>query len=283
VSGGCIEAGLVDAAQDLDAPIRVIDFAIDDDTARRAGLPCGGNVVVALFRPDSALLARLAQRWAQRLPAALVLDLASGAQTLVDQAGSHGGPPPSEAVCADIAARLVSGTSGCPAEGLFVRIHEPTTVLVVVGAVHVTQVLVAMAELVGFRVVVIDPRRSFATADRFPGATLISRQPEEALPDLVLDSRTALITLAHVAALDDAALIRGLASEAFYVGALGSRRTHAKRLQRLAGLGVPPQSLARIHAPVGLDIGAANPAEIAVSVLAQVIAARHGKPSRRPE
>jgi xanthine dehydrogenase accessory factor len=273
VSGGCIEAGLVEAAQDLDGPVRVVDFAVDDDTARRAGLPCGGTVSVALFRPDPGLLARLAALRNSRTAAALLLDLTDGSQSVV-----------TADACADdgIAARLASGSSGMAADDLFARIHEPATVLVVVGAVHVTQVLVAMAGLVGIRVVVIDPRRSFATAERFPGATLISRQPEEALPELPLDSRTAVVTLAHVAALDDATLIRGLASEAFYVGALGSRRTHAKRLQRLAGLGVAAAGLARIHAPVGLDIGAANPAEIAVAVLAQVIAARRGKPSQRP-
>ncbi|MBF0325155.1 MAG: XdhC family protein [Alphaproteobacteria bacterium] len=281
VSGGCIEAAVVEAAQDLGRPIQVMDFAIDDDTARRAGLPCGGNVVVALIRPDSVLLARLAQRTAQRQPAALVIDLATGQQTLVDPVGNHGHLALSPEVMADIGQRLASGQSGCPSEGLFARIHEPATVLVVVGAVHVTQSLVAMAELVGFKVVVVDPRRAFATPERFPGATLISRQPEEALPELILDSRTAIVTLAHVAALDDATLIRGLDSDAFYVGALGSRRTHAKRLQRLAGLGVGAEALARIHAPVGLDIGAANPAEIAVSVLAQIIAARRGKPSQR--
>jgi xanthine dehydrogenase accessory factor len=284
VSGGCIEAGVVQAAQDLDQDrqVAVMDFAVDDDTARRAGLPCGGNVVVALFRPDLAMLARLAQRRAERHAAALVVDLETGRQTLVDGDGNHGALPLTPEMLSDIAARLRSGASGLPAENLFARVHEPGTVLVVVGAVHVTQSLVAMAELVGLKVVVIDPRRSFATAERFPGATLISRQPEEALADLVLDSRTAIVTLAHVASLDDATLIRGLASEAFYVGALGSRRTHAKRLQRLAGLGVPPEALTRIHAPVGLDIGAANPPEIAVSVLAQVIAARRGKPSQRP-
>lgn len=261
VSGGCVEAGVIQAAQDLAEADRVrpVTFAAGE---ARVGLHCGGGLTVALFRPDADVLARLADLRHQGRDHGLGLDLVTGTQRVVK----------------DVAGR----DSGMVGEGRFLRVERVPVTLVVVGAVHVTQALAVMAGAVGFRMVVVDPRRSFATPERFPGVELVTRQPEVALAELKMGPRTAVVALAHVASIDDAALVRALDSDAFYVGALGSTRTHAKRLARLAGLGITEDRLARIHAPVGLDIGAANAGEIAVAVLAQIIAALRGKASHRP-
>lgn len=270
VSGGCIEAGVVARAEEMaeDEKSCRLDYGVTDEQAWSSGLPCGGNISVALFRPDPTCLDRLLQLEAAREPAALALDIDSGRQSVETLSSSD----------PIIRERILQGSSGMEGGALFLRVHDPALRLVVVGAVHVTQAVCALARVMGFEVIVVDPRRSFATAQRFPDVTLLARQPESALAEIRLDARTAVVTLAHVPQIDDGALIQGLRSPAFYVGALGSRRTHAKRLQRLEGAGMTPEELARIHAPVGLNIGAATPAEIALSVLAEVVAARHGKP-----
>lgn len=269
ISGGCIEAGVVAKAEEMQDETQVcrLDYGVTDEQAWSSGLPCGGNISVALFRPEPSCLDSLLQVEAAREPAALTLNLDSGLQSVATLSASDPA----------IRERILQGASGMEGDSLFLRVHDPALRLVVVGAVHVTQALCALARVMGFEVVVIDPRRSFATLQRFPDVALLARQPESALADIRLDARTAVITLAHVPQIDDGALILGLRSPAFYVGALGSRRTHAKRLQRLEGAGMTAQELARIHAPVGLNIGAATPAEIALSVLAEVVAARHGK------
>jgi xanthine dehydrogenase accessory factor len=148
--------------------------------------------------------------------------------------------------------------------------------MVIVGAVHITQALAPMAAMAGFEVTVIDPRRAFATAERLPGVTVTTEWPDEALARIGLDAQTAVVTLSHDPKLDDPALIAALQSQCFYIGALGSSRTHAKRVARLTEAGLA-DAIPRIRAPVGLDLGGRSPAEIAVSVLAQVIQARYSK------
>jgi xanthine dehydrogenase accessory factor len=152
----------------------------------------------------------------------------------------------------------------------FVAIHNPPLRLIVVGAVHIAQALVPMARIAGYDPVLIDPRESFASAARFPGETVLDDWPDEALRGLGLDGRTALVLLTHDPKLDDPALAEALRSGVFYIGALGSARTHAKRVARLAAAGFSEAEIARIHGPVGLDIGAAGPSEIAVSILAEM-------------
>lgn len=163
-----------------------------------------------------------------------------------------------------------STTVATEAGPVFMQVFNPPLRLLVVGAVHIAQALVPMAALAGYAVTVVDPRRGFATAERFPNVTLLDAWPDEAMESLAPDSRTAVVTLTHDPKLDDPALDVALRSEAFYIGALGSKRTHAARLERLAAMGHGPAALARIHGPAGLDIGAVSPAEIAVSVLAQM-------------
>jgi len=155
---------------------------------------------------------------------------------------------------------------------VFVEVWNPPLCLIVVGVVHTAQELVPLARLAGYEVTVVDPRTAFATPERFPGTTLRTDWPAEAFAALKPDRRTAVVTLSHDPKIDDPALTAALRSEAFYVGALGSRRTHAKRLDRLGAAGLDPAALARIRAPVGLAIGALTPAEIAISIMAEITA-----------
>lgn len=166
-------------------------------------------------------------------------------------------------------AEVVAATDG----EVLIEPHNPPLRLVLVGAVHIAHPLAAMARLAGFAVTLVDPRRAFATEERFPGERLLVKWPDEALRELALDARAAVVTLTHDPKLDDPALEAALATPAFYVGCLGSKKTHAARLERLAARGLPAARLAQLRGPVGLPIGARSPAEIAVSILAEIIAA----------
>lgn len=214
------------------------------------------------------LLEQLLAARHQRRTVALVTDLETGAQRLV---GEDDAPEDM------LSAALISGfrfdRSGVTAteEGeFFVNIYNPPLTLIVVGAVHIAQSLIPIARLAGYDITVIDPRGAFASAERFPGVTLSVDWPDEALKTIGLDRRTAFVALTHDPKIDDPALTIALKSNCFYVGALGSRKTHAGRLERLQAAGVEPDALARIHAPIGLAIGARGPAEIAISIMAEM-------------
>ncbi len=171
-----------------------------------------------------------------------------------------------------------SGTHEVGGVTWFLHAHNPPARIVIVGAVHIAQALVPLAAQLGYGVTVADPRRAFATDERFPNVSVSTEWPDEALDALRPDSRTAIVTLTHDPKLDDPALDRALKSEAFYIGALGSRKTHAKRLDRLRALGHGEDALARIRGPVGLNIAAVTAPEIALSVLAEIVAVRRGSP-----
>jgi xanthine dehydrogenase accessory factor len=195
------------------------------------------------------------------------LDLSSGEEMLIDPSLDQS--PLGQAARA--AARAdASGEVEIEGRNWFLEVHNPPLELALVGAVHIAQPLAAMARLAGYAVRVIDPRAAFATEARFPGVTRQTVWPDEAFAKTALGNRTALVVLAHDPKLDDPALEAGLASPAFYIGALGSKKTHAARLERLAARGFSPDALARIQGPVGLAIGARSPAEIALSILAQM-------------
>lgn len=221
------------------------------------------------------LEAILADREAKRA-VALVTRLSDGAQALVRPDECLGALALDEASLARIRSGLASGESGLVEgdEPLFVRVYGASPRMLVVGAVHITQVLAPMAAMAGFEVTVIDPRRAWATPERLPGVTVVHEWPDQALARLRPDSQTAVVTLSHDPKLDDPALIAALNSPSFYIGALGSTRTHAKRVARLTEQGLGDR-LHRIRAPVGLDLGGRAPAEIAVSVLAEVIRFRY--------
>lgn len=220
-----------------------------------------------------ALLARLQAERAAKQPVALLTRLTDGEQHLwPDDAIPGALAEAAQAALRDDAARTVT----LDGEPWFVHPHNPPLRLIVVGAVHIAQALVPMAQEVGFAVTVVDPRRAWATAERFPGITLIHDWTDEAMTALAPDARTAVVTLTHDPKLDDPALDVALKSEAFYIGALGSRRTHAKRVARLREMGHSEAAIARIHAPVGLAIEAVTAPEIALSILAEVVAVRRG-------
>ena len=224
----------------------------------------------------SAVLARIAEAQRRRQPLLVVTRLGDGAQCLVDAERAEGDLSLSSAALAAAQGLLSSGCSmSIPgADGLFARAYVPSPRLLIVGAVHIAQVLAPMADAAGFEVIVIDPRGAFASAQRFPGVQLTDEWPDEALGRLGLDGATALVALSHDPKLDDPALELGLPSQVFYIGALGSRRTHEKRLERLRAAGL--ESLTgRIHSPIGLDLGGRSPAEIAVAILAKVIQVRY--------
>ena len=264
VSGGCVEGAVVAEALDAIAEgrSRMLEYGVSDGDAFAAGLACGGRIrilvePVGTALPD-AVLGELVEARAARVPVACVsgLDVA----VRLERTG-HG-------------ERFRFDRSGFEQDGAtFVAIHNPPPRLVVVGAVHIAQALLPMARLAGLDSLLIDPREGFASESRFPGERVICEWPDEALRGIRLDVRTGLVALTHDPKIDDPALEAAIASEAFYIGALGSTRTHAARVERLRGAGHSAHGVGRIRGPVGLDIGAATPSEIAVSVLAEAVAA----------
>jgi xanthine dehydrogenase accessory factor len=207
---------------------------------------------------------------AARRAAIVVTDIASGAQRFVAAAGVAGDP-----LREVLEAHLRSGKSGMEqtAQGrVFLTVHVPPVRLVVIGAVHISQALAPVARMLGYDVTIVDPRTAFASPERFPDVKLIAQWPDEALPPLGVDRYTAFVALTHDPKIDDPALLHALSRDCFYIGALGSKKTHARRLERLKGLGVSEAALSRIHAPIGLAIGAVSPPEIAVSIMGEVTA-----------
>jgi xanthine dehydrogenase accessory factor len=227
----------------------------------------------------SDLLARLNAARAARRAAIRVTDLVTGSDALVLY-GEEADHPLAEA----LGAAFRFGRSGLIESGTdraFLTVYLPPPRIVAIGAVHITQALAPMARLAGFDIVVIDPRTAFATPERFAGVDLRPVWPVDVIPStLAFDPHTALVAVTHDPKIDDYPLAEALRSGAFYVGALGSRKTHAKRVERLTAVGLDPDLITRIHAPIGLDIGATSPAEIAVSVLAEIITALRG-PKRK--
>ncbi len=268
VSGGCVEAAvIVEALEALEAGShRVLEFGVSDEDAFAVGLACGGRIRV-LVEPvgdvlPEAMLEELVAARARRAALAYEVNLETGARRLVQGAYPD---------------RMRMDRSGFEPDGqTFVAVHNPPLRLIVVGAVHIAQALVPMARIAGYDPVLIDPRDAFGSAARFPGETIVQDWPDEAVAALGLDARTALVLLTHDPKLDDPALMAALKADVFYIGALGSKRTHAKRVERLRAAGFGDAGIGRIHGPVGLDIGAAGPAEIAVAILAQMTAVLRG-------
>lgn len=271
VSGGCVEgAVIVEALEAIDdGQHRILEFGVSDDDAFAVGLACGGTIRILVEPVGPALpvdmLEALVQLRATRTALAYEVNTSTGDRRLV-----RGGYPD----------RMRMDRSGFEEDGVtFVAVHNPPLRLIVVGAVHIAQALVPMARIAGYDPVLIDPRDAFAARDRFPGETILRDWPDEAVAQLGLDPRTALVLLTHDPKLDDPALQAALAADVFYIGALGSTRTHAKRVDRMTAAGFTEAQIARIHGPVGLDIGAAGPAEIAVSILAQMTGVLRGRVS----
>jgi xanthine dehydrogenase accessory factor len=241
-------------------------FGVSDDEAFAVGLACGGQIRV-IVEPVGAhiseeTLAELVAARAARETIALAVNPGTWERRLVR-------PDTDDPLAEALAVRARADKSGFE-DAWFVGVHNPPLRMVVVGAVHIAQPLLTMARLAGYDPVLIDPREAFGSQARFPGETILHEWPDAALTAHGLDARTAVVTLTHDPKLDDPAIRVALASACFYLGCLGSTRTHAKRVARLQESGFTPEQIARIHAPVGLDIGAKSPAEIAISIMAQI-------------
>ena len=207
---------------------------------------------------------------AARRAVVLITDTASGEQRLVKAADIAGDP-----LHAELARQLRMGKSGmieAADRKLFLNVYAPTARLVIIGAVHISQALAPLARSLDYDVTVVDPRTAFASPERFPDVPLIAEWPDVALPPLNIDHYTAFVAVTHDPKIDDPALLHAFAKDCFYIGALGSRKTHAKRADRLRAQGASEADIARIHAPIGLDIGAVSPSEIAVSIMAEITA-----------
>jgi xanthine dehydrogenase accessory factor len=285
VSGGCIEGAVVHAALESlkEGTPRLLEFGVTSEMAWEVGLACGGQVQVFVAplpepgAPGADLIETLRRDLRERRPFALLTTVPSGERRLYSlPSGADEAPEPLAQAARD--ALLHDRFSEHAAESgqrVLVQPFCPPVRVIIVGAVHIAQPLAQMAALAGFEVHVIDPRRAFATSERFPGVALHTRWPAPALSELGVDARCAVITLTHDPKLDDPALDAALHSGAFYVGALGSGKTHAARLGRLRSRGFDDAALQRIHGPVGLPLGGRAPAEIAVAILAQLIAELH--------
>ncbi|MGI4731427.1 MAG: XdhC family protein [Janthinobacterium lividum] len=252
VSGGCVESDILQTAAEViaGAPFQVKRYGVADAAAWEVGLPCGGEIAV-MVQPVSAegfdpeLFDRIADARADGDALVVHTDLATGRSD---------------------ARPLETGEA-------FLNRYDPPRRLLIVGAVQIAQALAGLTRELGIETVVIDPRGRFLTQERFPGTTLDDRWPDEAIAALKPGPSTAIVTLSHDTKIDDPALIEALKSDAPYVGALGSRRSHAARRERLAAMGVSAQDLDRIDAPVGIDIGAIGPSEIALSIAAAMVGA----------
>ena len=261
VSGGCVEGDIMATAAEViaGAPFQVKRYGVADSDAWEVGLPCGGEIAV-MVQPVSAegfdpeLFDRIAEARADGRSLTVTTDLMTG----------HSDLRPIE-----------TGE-------VFANRYDPPRRLLIVGAVQIAQALARLAAALGVETVVIDPRARFLTAERFPGVTLDDRWPDEAIAAYRPGPATAVVTLSHDTKIDDPALLAALASPAGYVGALGSRRSHAARRERLAASGVLPADLDRIDAPVGLDIGAIGPSEIALSIAAAMVESWHGGGHGKP-
>jgi xanthine dehydrogenase accessory factor len=252
VSGGCVETDILETAAEViaGAPAQVKHYGVADAAAWEVGLPCGGEIAV-LVQPVSEA----------GFPPALF--------EAIDAARSRG-----EAL--EVATDLATGRSGLD-KGPFVNRYDPPRRLLIVGAVQIAQTLAGLARALGIAVVLIDPRARFLTEERFPGVTLDDRWPDEAIAALRPDPATAVVTLSHDPKIDDAALLAALAAPTGYVAALGSRRSHEARRERLAAAGIAAPDLDRIEGPAGLPIGAIGPAEIALSIAAGMVKRFHAE------
>lgn len=297
VSGGCVEAAVAECGLEVLETGRpqLLHFGVADETAWEVGLACGGSIDVFVQKLERQFFKELRQVYEGEGLAAVVTvvrgpDEVLGREILVEEDGGTTG-----SLSADLDARAIELAKEAMARDMsrrvslsedtdvFVEVILPPPTLVAVGGVHITVALVALAKTLGYRTVVVDPRSAFGSQERFPEVDrLIQKWPEEAFREIPLTRSTAVAMLTHDPKLDDPALKAALPSPAFYVGALGSRTTQARRRQRLLEEGLTEPQLDRLHGPIGLEIGATTPEEIAISIMAEIVAARNTEagPSR---
>jgi xanthine dehydrogenase accessory factor len=293
VSGGCVEAAVIEAAQKTlrDSVPQLLHFGVADETAWAVGLACGGTIDVFVEMAGPGLLdeALSLVQGERAVRATVIAGPLLGRHWLIqadgEARGSLGDSVEAEAVRAAAQAALAEGKSARTTVGesqVVLDVVRPAPTLVAVGGVHIAIALTRIAQALGYRTIVVDPRPAFANEARFPHADrVVSDWPDEALGRIGLTAETAVAVLTHDPKLDDPALRAALPSPAFYVGALGSKATQAKRRQRLLEAGLSEEQLGRLHAPIGLDLGGRSPEEIALSVMGEVVAVRNGREVRR--
>ena len=259
VSGGCIESAVVSEAQEAieTKSIRLLEYGVSNKDAFSVGLACGGKIRVMLEPVGHTIsletLQKLVDFRKNKVPVACVVNIITGETKLQTEGYSE-------------------RFSGFEEENkIFVTVHNSPIRVVIVGAVHIAQNLVKLSKIANFDPLVVDPRSGFANSERFKSETIIEEWPDTALSNISIDRNTAIVLLTHDPKLDDPALEIALNSDAFYIGALGSKKTHAARIDRMKGLGFAVDRTNRISGPIGLNIGASNPAEIAISILAEII------------
>jgi xanthine dehydrogenase accessory factor len=289
VSGGCVENAVVEAGKETlsSGKLQLLHYGVSDDTAWSVGLACGGSLDIYIERLDPGLFAPVDAALRAEKPVAVATVIRGpegelGKKLALFEDGSvRGGID--EAALSEARAALSEGASRrvqTEAREIFVDVLLPAPRLVVVGGVHIAVALVSLAKTLGFRTILVDPREAFGNPKRFPHADeIVSEWPDRALEKIAPNASTAVAVLTHDPKLDDPALIAALRSPAFYVGALGSRRTHEKRHARLREAGLEEDVLSRLYAPIGLPLGGRSPEEIALSVMAQIVAARN-QPAR---
>jgi len=259
VSGGCVEGDVIAAAEDTISQGRVqkLNYGVSNTKAWEVGLACGGKISIILEPAPIDLIQQAVTLRQDKIPFALLLSEEKGSLRCIreDNAALKSGKLTS-VLWEDKAAVLIP--------------FNPPLKLIIIGAVHIAQALIPLAAQMGYEVILIDPREGFAQAERFQSITIIGDWPDEALGEVEINNRTAIVTLTHDPKLDDPALTQALRSDCFYIGSLGSKKTHAARLERLKSAGFKDKDLNRIHGPVGLDIGAKNPEEIALSIMAEI-------------
>lgn len=281
VSGGCIEGAVIHAGLDVLAGglPQLLEFGVSNAEAWDVGLACGGTIRIYICVLDEArtdLYRKLQSSRDAKTSAVLVTSLTIHTDELTF-ADAHGLPAPMASAVTGAIKSDKATTRVIEDQEFFVNPFNPPLRLFVVGAVHIAQPLVKMASEAGYDVTVIDPREAFATPERFPGFALSNDWPDEALASVALDLRSAVVTLCHDPKIDDPALVAALKTDCFYIGSLGSKKTHGARLERLRDEGLSADALARIHGPVGLSIGAKSPAEIAISILAEITEVLRGQ------
>jgi xanthine dehydrogenase accessory factor len=286
VSGGCVETAVIEEASEIlkTKKPRLLNFGISDDTAWDVGLTCGGKISVFVEPLDPAWWRCMTDFIRQDRSAATITILsgdAAGEKIITDKMGTIYYATPAlsteqQTTLAQAAGQNQSGRANVNDLDVMVDVHRPRPHLILIGGVHVAMPLQKFAHQLGFRVSLVDPRQAFATQERFPdvGAILHS-YPDKALNQLGLDEDTYVAVLTHDPKIDDPALRTALPSPAPYVGVLSSKRTHEARIERLTEAGVSPEQLARIHTPIGIDIGAKTPEEIALCIMAEIIAVRN--------
>lgn len=283
VSGGCVEGEVIAEAEDVleSGKPQTLTFGVSDETAWGVGLPCGGEIKVYLERleasgADSDFVTQALQAHERRDGLVIATNLNTGERKLYNRGDAT--------LPSTVEQRFRSGKSEIveTSEGpVFYQAVLPPARTIVIGATHIAQLFAQIGQMAGYEVIVVDPRTAFANAERFPNVALHAEWPQDILPTLGLDPYTAVVVVAHVSHIDDEALKIALRSDCLYIGALGSKRNHEKRTERLKAAGFSADEIARIKCPIGLDIGAQSPAEIAISIMAEVVLAvrgpKHGK------